>query len=357
MDHYKFLNSIISISKLFGLAPFAIVTDKTTNTKMYELSKFWIIYTIMFVLFSTTFQIIIYTNADIWSEEVVLKNIFIFIFHITIFFVTIIQLINLINAKKLISIINILFSMNFKFNYDAEIKINKSFQFCSVIFISSTNILLLVVINFYPKFNSRGISFTVATAIKFFLFSLPHLQLIQFLTIVREKYICLNVNIIKLARRDNISIVYRNRVELNFNSHLMNKNNNYSRYDFIMLLTLRKVHNLLCELAEELSELYCVHTTISVALTFIQLTVGAYTSVRLNLFSYTNGVYNFLAFILIAYVVGHAIKIAFILWLWSKISFEVRYFEEFSLQLLQRKVQFTACGLFPLDFTLLCSVS
>jgi hypothetical protein len=37
-------------------------------------------------------------------------------------------------------------------------------------------------------------------------------------------------------------------------------------------------------------------------------------------------------------------------------TFCVFQLQEFSLQLLHRKVQFTACGFFPLDFTLLYSV-
>ncbi|KAJ9583538.1 hypothetical protein L9F63_022101, partial [Diploptera punctata] len=328
MVKYEFLNSIINVSKWFGLAPFKTKNSETTHIKIYELSNYWMIYTIAFLIFSISFQISTFTNITTWSHEFVLRKAHLFMCCITLIFITICQIFFLIKAEKLISIINILSSMNFQNANDGqENKTMKIFQYLHLPFIILTNFCLLILINCLRNLESNTILYTMATALKLLIFILPNLQLFQILSIIKEKieFVNYNVNIvIRYGKRSQICELSHNNLKVNFMlfSEIKRNQRNIPGHDSSKFLG--KVHNLLCELAEELSCIYSVHTTVSVVATFIQITIGAYTCMRLIMISDTNVVYNVMVILLIIFTVGNVAENVIMLWLWSTISFKVR---------------------------------
>ncbi|PSN53944.1 hypothetical protein C0J52_12521 [Blattella germanica] len=106
---------------------------------------------------------------------------------------------------------------------------------------------------------------------------------------------------------------------------------------------LRKLQEQLCDIAIFVNETHCLQILFSISLTFFQITwfTFAFITFFLNPYSHLANRTADLVHKLINDTKDPEIR---------------EELQLFSLQLLHRKINFTACGFFPLDFTLLYSV-
>ncbi|KAJ9583543.1 hypothetical protein L9F63_022106, partial [Diploptera punctata] len=254
MDLCDFLNPIIIISRLFGLATFTLVPNKITGTKVYKLSKFWIIYTIIFILFQIILQISVVYKTNYESKEVLLTKLDDYISQICLTSVVVIEIITLYNSNKLITVLNKLSLINLRnvTNKNRE-SVMKCVSFSSAIFIILTILFSTLFLYNGSQFHlSSNILFFVLVITKYTSLVLPEIQFINFFTALKVKFQLLNSNLISTKH--------------------LNKNfdRNVNKRTFTKLLS--SIHCLLCDLAEELNCIHHAQITLSITLDFVQFT-------------------------------------------------------------------------------------
>ncbi|KAJ9583542.1 hypothetical protein L9F63_022105, partial [Diploptera punctata] len=254
MDLCDFLNPILIISRLFGLATFTVVPNKIAGTKVYKLSKFWLIYTIIFILFQIILQISPVYKTNYESNEVVLTALDDYITQICLTLVVVIEIITLYNSNKLITVLNKLSLIHLQnvTNKNRE-SVTKFVSFASAIFIMLTILFSAIFLYYGSQFQpTNNISFSVLFITKFTSLVLPEIQCINFFTALKVKFQLLNSNLISTKH--------------------LNKNfdRNVNKRTFTKLLS--SIHCLLCDLAEELNCIHHAQITLSITLDFIQFT-------------------------------------------------------------------------------------
>ncbi|KAJ9583545.1 hypothetical protein L9F63_022108 [Diploptera punctata] len=340
MDVHDFLNPIIITSRIFGLAHFTVICNKSSETVRYKFSKFWLIYTIIFTSLQDILQILIEWNARFITTEIVLTKTTQYIYYTTLIISNVNVMLSVYNSKKLVVVLNELSSIQFRnVHYKNKVKIY-------ICYIPVTFLFLMIICSVLTKgshsmFASHADILNGLTSTRFALLILPYLQLLHILIILKEKFESLNSKVISGR-----------------------------------IILLKNAHNLLCELTEKVNGIYSVQITVVIALGFVQITTCSFTIIRFILFANIDTFAKFTICGITVWITFFIIMFTILLCLCSAISFEANRtgilvhkalkavedssvkeeLEEFSLQLLQRKVQFTACGLFPLDFTLLCSI-
>ncbi|KAJ9583540.1 hypothetical protein L9F63_022103, partial [Diploptera punctata] len=252
MNLCDFLNPIIIISRLLGLAPFTVVLHKFTGTKVYELSKFWLIYTIIFILFQIVLQISVVYKTNFESNEVVVTKLGDYGSHICLTSVVIMEIVALHNSKKLTTALNKLSLIRLgNLSNKSNEPVMKFVSFASASFVILTIILSTLFLFRSSGFKSDNSFFTLLFITKFPSMILPGVQFINFFAVIKYKFQILNSNLISKHS-------YKN-VDHNINKRKFTK-------------VISSIHCSLSELAEELNYLFHAQITMSIALDFMQFT-------------------------------------------------------------------------------------
>ncbi|KAJ9583544.1 hypothetical protein L9F63_022107, partial [Diploptera punctata] len=304
MDQCDFLNPIIVISRLFGLATFTLVPNKITGTKVCKLSKFWLIYTIIFILIQIILQISVAFKTNFESNEVVLTKVGDYASEINLTSVVVIEIITFYNSKKLITVLNKMTLINLR-NVTNENKesVMKCVSFASTTFIMLTILFSAIFLYYGSKYQpSINISFSVLFITKFTSLVLPEIQCITFFTVLKYKFQLLNSNLISTKH------LYKNF------------DHNVNKRKFTKLLS--SIHCLLCDLAEELNCIHHAQITISISVDFIEFTMTLFTDFRMVLFHSMNEstIYQYGSVVWVSLI---ALKLVVLLWVCGLVSFEV----------------------------------
>ncbi|KAJ9595215.1 hypothetical protein L9F63_013476, partial [Diploptera punctata] len=325
MNIYEYIYPIIFLSRLIGLTPFMFLQDLETDSKKCKLSNKWMIYSIIFILgaFASLFTFIC---------------------------VIIIEILTLFYSTKVVLLINDLSELYSTFvNRQYTRKCRKYTSYSSLFVLTMFPVMIIIFMNNYVHFAHAQLFLTVAVVMDFLVILLPYFQFVHFLILLKDGFIMVNAKIESLLNN-------LNKNSGKFSRHTQSNVSNTDRsvYLSVSIHTLSKVHNTLCEITENLSHLYFMNILATVGFIFIQTTFSVYTFLQLFLIYGIKVIMIFEINSFIIWIAMFFIILIILLWFCSITSFEL---ELFSLQLLHRKVEFTVCGLFKLDFTLLYSVS
>ncbi|KYN09746.1 Putative gustatory receptor 28b [Trachymyrmex cornetzi] len=354
---------LIMFFKLIGLATFAhrIVIYKKRTLYTFQYSKIGIVYNIVLssllitcCYVSISFDLYHHMNLAtcIYSLEFVLNALS--------SYVTLIRY--CINQKSLVRIVNRLITIEHEIDrmYDLYHPLRRQRVFYTMIIACILNICLLIFVIYFDIF---VMGFVIVPIEDLLVFHVSWL-LIQYsllVTVIQTYFTDVNRAIQSLTRINTSDL----RLQSLYQTRRIVVNNSTVH----QLLQLRDMHCHLCEIAEDVSSFYSLPVLFGIVYFFLSLICDAYsllwTLLFFGIFDFEYHIYHIVSIIVVIYpifllttritriliemqktgnIVHDLLKCA----IGKEIKTELK---KFSLQLLHRKVQFTANGYFRLDNT------
>jgi 7tm Chemosensory receptor. len=279
MDVFQLLNPTLVLSRLFGLIPVVQQYRDSSNSKEYRLSKFWLVYSVMFICVQIVLEITMTWRVREELHEAVLITIFQALSRGSFIFVLGTRIVSMYYIRKLIHLLNKLSSLrlgkvNSKHGNTAS-KATACFIVCYTIAIIGFSYSLL---GKFSVSKTTGLFFRILRTLRFLVTILPYLQLMHILIIVKYKFEALNLIIesLKLYPRGSFSMMSKSSIQMK--CHQANKPDNRG---FIKKLSY--LHHSLCDLAEGFNSIFSVQVTVLLGMVFVQVTVSMYICTRTGL--------------------------------------------------------------------------
>ena len=285
---YAFLNPMMLFSRVFGLAPFKVVTNPATGTTVYKVSNCWRAYSIVFVIFYFLLRLRIAFKAAtgavakiliLLSESMSVAS--------TLSIVTILIESN-VKAERVIAIVNRLSSRG---QPRCDRLIRKIVNYFSTIYLTATVVNTVVFRELYTNYFSGEFSITATYIVENCFFSVTFFQMLYLMIVLKEKFTYVNLEIEskwKIKNSDDITAfpvlkMAKSRIQTTREA----ERNLGARCECAghSVRMLAHTHSCLCDVSERLNQSASVQVTIGTARSFATLTVGCFVLAKLFLFS------------------------------------------------------------------------
>ena len=283
MDLYRIFKPVIYISRIFCLAPFAVIED--SGFTKYKLSKFWFLYSIFGVFLSFLFQINVFRNHFTFSGPAVFSAMFNIITAATCVASIVSQVLCLCNAKNVVRILDNVYVLDSEhdgehISYYRLYKVFIILIICNVVSLVVPNVICFAVMNT----NSTCILEVVYILALYFIcdtvLCISDMQFIHLVLLLKYRFSVLNDTII------NSTVLSLFKTSLNhtikppaFDNDTTSSTSAFRSSTPVLKSSLSKVyrhHNDLCDISESVNRAYCIQILQSVMIACIEVLFAAY---------------------------------------------------------------------------------
>ena len=278
MDVYRIFKPVIFISRVFCLAPFAIVED--SGSTRYKFSTFWLLYSILGVCASFISQIGVIWITISFSYET-LYNAFSQVATAAIYMMSfVVQVFCLINGKNVLTILDNVSVLDSEHS-GARIgyyRLYKMFIFhliYCIISVLAPNIFRLAALDTNSVYISKIVYYSTAYILCHIVLLISDTQFIHFVFLLKYRFSVLNDTVIiftvqSLHKTSLNHTIIAPAVDRSVNS----STSAVSSSTTMLKSSLRKVfrhHDSLCDISEFVNRTYCFQILLSVAIACIQV--------------------------------------------------------------------------------------
>jgi hypothetical protein len=193
MDLYRIFKPVIYVSRIFCLAPFAVVED--SGSTKYKLSKFWLFYSIFGMCFSSLFVINLFWIHPSFSGPVIFSAISQVISTATCVASIVSQVLCLCNAKNVVRILDHVFVLDSehdgeRISYYRLYKVFIILIICKVVFLVVPNVICFAIMNTNSVYILEIVYFLSVSFISDAVLFISDMQFIHFVTSLKIPIFC-----------------------------------------------------------------------------------------------------------------------------------------------------------------------
>jgi hypothetical protein len=283
MDLYRIFKPVIYISRIFCLAPFAVIED-SRYTK-YKLSKFWLLYSIFGMCLSSLFVINIFWIHLSFSGPLIVSAISIVISTATCVASIVSQVLCLCNAKNVVRILDHVYVLDSEhdgehISYYRLYKVLITLIIYNVVSFVVPNIISFAIMNTNSVYILEIVYFSSVYFICDAVLFISDIQFIHFVLLLKYRFSVLNDSVI------NSTVSSLSKTSLNhtikppaFDNDTTSSTSAFRTSTPVLKSSLSKVyrhHNALCDISESVNRAYCIQILHGVTVKCIQVLLTAY---------------------------------------------------------------------------------
>jgi hypothetical protein len=283
MDLYHIFKPVVFISRVFCLAPFAVVED--SGSTRYKFSTFWLLYSILGVCASFIFQINVLWNLSTISDE----TLYIALSEVApaakCVASVVTQVLCLNNGKNIIRLLDHVFVLDSEHS-GARISYYRLYivfivhQICCIISLLVVNVMWFAALDTNFAYIFKVIYYSTVCFICDTVLLLSDIQFIHFVLLLKYRFSVLNDTVINFT----VQSLYKTSLNHMIIAPAVNRSVNSSTSAVsssitVLKSTLRKVclhHDSLCDISESINRTYSLQILLSVTISSIGVLFMAY---------------------------------------------------------------------------------